>query len=56
MCFPSFDPPPPPASAPPPPVPGVTSIERRKPKLAKGSAQAFSLRIPRNDPGSGLKY
>lgn len=47
--------PPPPAAAPPPPVPGVTSIKRREPKLARGRAQAFSLRIPRPD-GTGTNY
>lgn len=47
--------PPPPAGAPPPPVLGVQDIKRRKPKLATGKAQPFSLRIPRPD-GAGTNY
>ena len=45
----------PPAPAPPPPILGAQDIKRRKPKLASGVAQAFSLRIPRPD-GSGTNY
>ena len=47
--------PPPPAAAPPPPVPGINSVNRRRPRLARGSADAFSLRIPRPE-GTGTNY